>query len=210
MRKAALILGGILALSISPLVVFYWSATVPNPTGEVQGDIVTSEPTWELYSGEEHHIKCENGVYTLVPVATYTAPVRLGGKNKHYRSDILAQLVPVDLCVVWGTLAQPEYFKDLRFIQMQRWCKPVAEPGSLASECTGNQEVTHIHVIPATENILKALNSLKKGQKIVLEGILVNIYYGDNLIAQTSLTPLDYNCEILYVTRIRIENKIYK
>ena len=210
MKKVVFIIGGVLVLSICAVVLLYKSVTMPQPTGEVHSEIELSKPVLGPYSGEKFYIKCENGVYTLVPAVTYRAPVLVVGKKKHYHTDVLAQLVPVDLCVIWGVLAEPEYLKDLRFTQKGRYCQLVYKPGSPVEPYVGLHEFTHIHVIPATENILKALNSIKEGQKVILEGVLVDIYLEDEIIAQTSVEPTDDSCEILYVTKIRIGNNIYE
>ena len=72
------------------------------------------------------------------------------------------------------------------------------------------------HIIPATENVLKAVRSVGKRQKIVLEGLLVNLqgsYKGQRVWWSTSLTrddSGDHSCELFYVTKVRIDNNVYQ
>ncbi len=215
--KRAVFLLGLLALSICAGVCLWKAVTMPHAIREVEGDIDVSQgPVFELCSEEnpiaceKHYIRDDDYVYTLVPVASYNASVVLASKIKHYHTDQLSVLVPVDFCVVWGTIANPEYLQDLRFSQRGRGCRPAFKPGSSVADVIGLHEYTNIHIIPATENVLKALNAIKENQKIVLEGFLVDIYYKGEVLVTTSLSPTDDSCEIVYVTRIRIGNRIYE
>jgi hypothetical protein len=71
----------------------------------------------------------------------------------------------------------------------------------------------NIHLIPADDYILQAIMTIRKGQKIVLEGFLVDIYLNGSIYIETSRTRADNgegSCEIMYVTRVRIGNAVYE
>ena len=73
------------------------------------------------------------------------------------------------------------------------------------------------HIIPANEAILRAVDRhVKVHDRIVLEGYLVNVE-GKNteqrISMKTSLSREDGGrgaCEIIYVTRLQVENEIYE
>ncbi len=72
------------------------------------------------------------------------------------------------------------------------------------------------HIIPATENIRKAVKTVKAGQKIILDGFLINLkgtYRGQNVWWNTSLSRSDTgdnSCELFYVSKVRIGNEVYE
>jgi hypothetical protein len=73
------------------------------------------------------------------------------------------------------------------------------------------------HIIPANENIRKAVDSkVRVHDKIVLDGYLVNVEgrnQGRRISMKSSLTRKDSNrgaCEIIYVTGVQVEDKMYR
>lgn len=88
-------------------------------------------------------------------------------------------------------------------------------------------QYSHTHVIPKNASIMHALLYTHKYQKIKMEGYLVDVdLYGDlyskKYYAMTSLSRSDTNqssrgygrgggaCEIMYVERVQIGNKVYE
>ena len=86
-----------------------------------------------------------------------------------------------------------------------------AKAGSNASSYDLNYANTH--VIPANSNILNALMGTELYDEIDLTGLLVDVEINGKIKYETSLSRYDEGdgaCEILYVTAVRINNKIYK
>jgi hypothetical protein len=129
---------------------------------------------------------------------------------------LYAKIAPVDLCLAWGKLAVPENVRNTSFSDYsagKRFCefKPKAE-----MPFDGKYFETHIsnnHIIPATENVYNAIKNINEHEKVALKGYLVNVYLGGNLFMKTSLTRKDEwdgACEVFYVEKVRIGNKIYE
>ena len=72
------------------------------------------------------------------------------------------------------------------------------------------------HIIPATENVQRALKIIKKRDRVVLEGYLVNLkgtYKGREVRWNTSLSRTDTgngSCELFYVSKVRIDTRVYE
>ena len=79
-----------------------------------------------------------------------------------------------------------------------------------------SQHSANNHLIPANPNILKVFKKIKKGDLIQLWGFLVNIegaYKGRDVNWRSSTTREDTGngaCELLYVEKVRLKNKIYR
>lgn len=209
MKQLILIVGFLAVLSCAGCL-----GELPTPPhGEEEySEINTfSEPTQTPHEGEIIYREADGREYTLVSVATYTAPVLVVGTKHYYDED--AELVPIDLCVVWGELAQPEYLQYADFIQEERGCECIYEEGSPVDAPDVLNQFVNMHLIPATETILQALKTIRNGQKVVLEGFLVDIYLDGEIYIETSTTRTDDgtgSCEILYVTKVRIGNIVYE
>lgn len=183
----------------------------PYPEEEGTDIDVWNEPIQEPYSGEAILIEADDHEYTLVCVAQYTASV-LVVSVKHYHDED-RELVPVDLCVVWGTLAEPEYLHYVSFIQEERGCSCTYEEGSPVDAPEVLSQFVNMHLIPANDTILQAIKTIKEGEKVILEGFLVNVYYEGSIYIETSTTRTDIgegSCEVLYVTRVTIGTVVYE
>ncbi|MGC1122552.1 MAG: hypothetical protein WBA22_15815 [Candidatus Methanofastidiosia archaeon] len=175
----------------------------PSDTGE---QIDTSQgPIQAPYQGDPIILKTREREVTLVPVATYEAHV-LVVSTAHY-TDEDSDIAPLDFCVVWGELSQDQYLEYATFNQTNRACICTYEADSPVDDPFVLTAFVNIHLIPANQNILTALLNIRKGQKVILEGLLVNIYYNGSLYIETSTSLTDKGigaCEILYVTRIQV------
>jgi hypothetical protein len=182
-----------------------------QPTNEDLYEIDTSqEPIQEPYSGGEIHKAIDGTDFTIVPVATYEASV-LVICRKYYNRDEVDTLTPLDVCVVWGKLAEPGYIQYYTCTQDNRGCRLTARRGSPLSDSYVESHFTNIHIIPAHEEILKAIKTIRINEKVVLEGFLVNVYSNGAYIWKTSLRWDDSgteSCEVLYVTKIIVNGSI--
>lgn len=214
MKKAIFILSAFLIIFICITILVYKVSNTPQPIGEASGEIdLSQEPIQESYSGEKFTVTVDGTTFTVEPVATYRGAFLVMSRKNYYASPE-DDLAPVDLCVVWGELADPEHLEHISFsIQAGRWCS-FSYSGDISLERSYiDSHFANMHVIPATENILKALKSIKKGEKIYLEGFLVNIYRGEKCVWRSSLKRTDTGsgaCEIFYVTKVIISDAIYE
>ena len=157
----------------------------------------------------------KNGQFTITPVAEYKLSGMVVSK-KSYSDDWDGKISPMDLAIVWGKLAEPEYGRYITFSQGSRWYHYKWKEGS---SIEGSYVITHSgnhHIIPATENIRRAIKTVKNKDKVILEGLLVNIkgtYQGRTVFWNTSLSRNDTgngSCELFYVLKVRIGTKVYE
>ena len=211
MGKAKFIVIGIVLVLVVVFIFVYKYQTMPVPTGEAAGDIdVSLEPVQVPYSGENFYKEYDGITFTLEPVATFSGSFLVVSTRYHYQSPT-DKLSPVDLCVIWGELAEPEHREHVHFsIQAARWCSISWDSSIGLDEGYVDSHFANIHVIPVNENVLKALKSVKTEQSIHVEGFLVNVYRHEKCIWRTSLSRTDSDCEFLYLTKIVIGKWVYE
>ena len=212
MGKTTVIVPLFLIIFVGTPVLFYGVLNRPQSAENVSDEIDTSkDPLQEPYTGRDIYKKYGNTKYTLEPVATFTASVLVVSKKQYFDDD--KALIPFDVCVVWGEMALPQYRECISFEQGIRVCQVIYLDVCPFEESYLDTHFTNIHAIPGNENILKALKTIERGQKVILEGFLVNIYRDGVLYMKTSMSRTDSvgaTCEILYVTYLRIGDIVYE
>ena len=196
---------------------FLYGCDRPAQTGVEFDKIDTShDPVQSPYESEEPIvIGIKKSVYHLTPLAEY----KLSGKmvsKKYYSDDWDGEISPVDLAIVWGELAEPEYGRYITFWHSPRWYHYKWKEGSPVDASYIVTHSSNNHIIPANENIWRAIKTIKKKDGIVLEGLLVNLkgsYKGQTVAWNTSLSRNDTgsgSCELFYVNKVRIDTKVYE
>jgi hypothetical protein len=64
--------------------------------------------------------------------------------------------------------------------------------------------ITNVHVIPASTTIYDQLRRVRHGELVTLRGKLVNVRDAGGRTANTSVTPGDRDCEIMWLEELRI------
>lgn len=174
------------------------------------------EPSQSPYNGGIHiPIKSNDLDITIYPQANYRIYAMVMSKRK-YNWGWESQISPYDLALAWNKLMLPEYQKGIRYSQSGRWYHYVYScefplPKSYIISHSSNH-----HIIPANENVKKALDKVKKRQKIYLEGYLVNIkgkFQGREVWWNSSMTRNDSGngaCEVLYLTKAVMGNEVFE
>jgi hypothetical protein len=204
-------------LSIILFFHFLFGCDRPKLTGVESDKIDTSQdPVQTFYRSDEPIIReFKNGHFTITPVAEYKISGMAVGKET-YSSDWEGKISPVDLAIVWGKLAEPEYDRFITYSQRNRWYfykykQESPFDNSYIISHSGNH-----HIIPANENIHEAIKTINKKDKVVLEGFLVNLkgtYKDQPVTWNTSLSRTDTgngSCELFYVSKVRIDTKVYE
>jgi hypothetical protein len=189
----------------------------PQVTGEEFDEIdVSQEPMQIQYTSNEPIIKKnEDSEFTITPVAEYKVSAVMVSR-KRYHDGWHAEVAPVDLALVWGKLAETEYDKYITYSQSDRWYFYEYKAGCPFNNFSVIPHSANNHIIPADENIYKAIKTIKKKQKVLLEGFLVNVkgrYKGENFLWNSSLKRTDSgngSCELFYVKKVRIGTKVYE
>lgn len=195
---------------------FLLSCNNPTPTDLDFDEIdVSGDPVQVDFEGDTLERKLDRGYIKITPVARYEISAVVASK-KYYSFGWSSLISPVDLALVWGKLAEQEYDRCMSYSQDNRWYYYRYKEGPL--DLNNRFIINHsanLHILPANENVLLAVKSLKKKQKVFMEGYLVNVkgvYAGNEVWWHTSLRRSDTgqgSCEVFYVERVKIGSKIY-
>jgi hypothetical protein len=189
----------------------------PILTGIEFDKIDTSQdPVQMSYASDQPIIKeFRSGRFTMIPLAEYKISGVMVSK-KTYSSNWDGKVSPIDLAIAWGKLAEPENDRYITYSQGYRWYHYKWREGSPVDHSYVISHSSNNHIIPANENIYRAIKTIKAKDRVVLKGLLVNLkgtYKGQTVTWNTSLSRTDTgngSCELFYVTYVRIETKIYE
>jgi hypothetical protein len=189
----------------------------PKITGLESDQIDTSQdPTQKPCRSDESFTReVKNGYLTITPVAEYKISGVVVGKET-YSSDWDGKISPVDLAIAWGKLAEPESERYISYSQRNRWYFYNYKSGSPFDNSYIISHSGNHHIIPASENVRRAIKTVREKEKVLLEGFLVNIkgtYKGQPVTWNTSLSRRDTgngSCELFYVSKVRIGTKVYE
>jgi hypothetical protein len=208
-------IGGLLLIFFLHLI--FSGCNRPQVTGIESDEIDASEdPSQTLLSSQEPVVvELKKGEMRLTPVAEYRIAALVVGKES-YSYGWNAEVSPIDLALAWGKLAEPESRRYVFYSQSNRWTSFKMKEGSPFKPAYVTSHACNHHIIPSTRNLWYAIKTIKEKQRVVLEGFLVNVagtYEGKAVWWKTSLSRTDSGdgaCEILYVTKARIGNRVYE
>ncbi len=189
----------------------------PTPTGIDLDEIDTSQdPIQKSCTSDEPIVKeVKGGRFTMTPLAEY----KISGvvvSTETYSSDWDGQISPVDLAIVWGRLTEPENRRYITYSQGSRWYHYRWKEGVPVDDAYIVSHSSNNHIIPANENIRRAIKAIGKKDRVVLKGFLVSLKgtpNGQTVTWNTSLSRTDTgngSCELFYVSYVRIETKVYE
>jgi hypothetical protein len=165
--------------------------------------------------GEPVVITVKKSSFTLIPMARYKLSGRVVS-TESYSDGWESTLSPVDLAIVWGKPAEPSYDKYISYSHSGRWYFFKMKADSpLDTTYVANHSANN-HIVPVNQNVSRAVQSVSKKDKVVLEGFLVNVrgvVKGKEVAWNTSLSRTDTgngSCELFYVTKVRIDRKVYE
>ena len=166
-------------------------------------------------SGESISRRIKGGSVSITPLAEYKISGVVVSK-KSYSDDWEGEISPVDLAIAWGKLAEPDFGRYITFSHGYRWYRYQWKVGGPFDAMYVIAHSANNHIIPARENIQRALKVIKKKDRVVLEGYLVNLkgtYKGREVAWNTSMSRTDTgngSCELFYVSKVRIDNRVYE
>ncbi|MFV1921212.1 MAG: hypothetical protein ACMZ63_01190 [Methylotenera sp.] len=111
--------------------------------------------------------------YHITPLEPFDLHARVLS-SKRYRSDKEADLVPVDLALGWGPMADRQISSQVQVTQSNRWYHWRVERFPIPRrEIETNS--ANMHLIPATPEVAEAIQSVKVGQMVRFSGDLVEV-----------------------------------
>jgi hypothetical protein len=141
---------------------------------------------------------------TLTPLAGFSIDARVLSRRE-YRSDREAQLAPVDLALGWGRMRDDAVLSRLTITQSARWYRYRygGEPPIPQAEIV--RSAANMHLIPGSNEIASALHDVEAGERVRIDGWLVEAQAADGWRWRSSLTREDVGagaCELIYVCAI--------
>jgi hypothetical protein len=122
--------------------------------------------------------------------------------------------MPMDLALAWGPVADPAVLAHMKFHLSGRyvsyWHDGGGPPGAVAAIPS---HVANHHLVPASEEVRRALDRIRTGDLVTLRGKLVDVEIRDGqgqavFRSPTSLVRTDVGsgaCEQVYVEEVEVE-----
>lgn len=144
---------------------------------------------------------------SLQPLAGFSIEARVLGRED-YRMGREADISPTDLALGWGRMTDDAVISRLDISQGGRWYRYrwQGEPPIPVAEIVRSS--ANMHMIPADAAVAAALKRIEPGQRVRIDGWLVEAHGNDGWRWRSSLTREDSGggaCELVYVCSISRE-----
>src|SRR5579863_195842 len=152
------------------------------------GVLIPEEPYQQLTNGTP---SWKMGKYQVTALAEYKIRARVL-HTESYWLDRGADLSPLDLAVGWGQMSDQAIVDQLEFWQGQRWYRywpRKSTPPLSADEM--NSHSANMHLIPADDQVKRALQSVSAGNLVDMTGYLVQADGPDGSSWRSSLSRTD-------------------
>lgn len=141
---------------------------------------------------------------TLTPLAGFSIDARVLSR-RDYRSGREAELSPTDLALGWGRMRDDAVLARLDISQSARWYhyRYSGEPPIPQPEI--NRSAANMHMIPGDTAVANALEDIEPGERVRIDGWLVEAQSPDGWRWRSSLSREDTGsgaCEVVYVCAI--------
>jgi hypothetical protein len=142
----------------------------------------------------------------LTPLADFELEARVLSK-KRYAHDPAADLAPVDLALGWGPMSDSRVLDAIDISQRGRfYLWDTREPPIPIREIIRHS--ANMHIIPADRTVEDALDRIRPGHVVRLQGQLVKAQK-DRWRIESSLTRADSGagaCEVVFVTHLEVSD----
>lgn len=207
----------IIPFCLAVITVLWWFSGQPSGTGEGTTVPVLSEPLQGKPAGrDELTFGFSRGGYDwqFTPLATYAISARVL-HAKRYRFGWQKILSPVDFALGWGEFQDPKVDKWIKWSQSGRWYYYRWKGGCPYPPAFIIGHSANVHIIPATDNLWKAVLKVDPNALVYMEGLLVGIRgdKGNSWVTWSSSLSRndsgDGSCEVLYVEKLVLNGKTY-
>jgi hypothetical protein len=189
----------------------YYASSCPRASATGEPVDWTGEPVQEPTDRPSFEIETRKGPITLDPRASFAVSAVVAS-DEHYRFDDGAFLVPVDLVMTWGKLPEEPYKSQVSYGQITRYYFWRTEHAELGLDYIKTHSA-NMHMIPADDNVRRALLAAGSGDAVRVRGLLVNARRADGFHWRTSTTREDDGpgaCELVWVEEMQIGRKVYR
>ena len=141
--------------------------------------------------------------HRIIPLEKFEFDARVL-RTEHYSMDLEAQLARVDLALGWGPMADPAVLEKVSITQSNRFYYWRTDDFPIPRrEIEINS--ANMHMVPASADVERTLNSIKPGQHVKFSGYLIEARAPDGWRWKSSLTREDTGqgaCELVWVEKI--------
>lgn len=144
---------------------------------------------------------------TLWPMAGFSVEARVLSRAD-YASGREAALSPTDLALGWERMGDDDVLARLDITQSGRWYRYRWQGASPLPPMEIVRSSANVHVIPADASAAAALARVRTGERVRIEGWLVEAVAPDGWRWRSSLSRDDSgdgSCEVVYACSISIE-----
>ena len=158
----------------------------------LQSDVPNAMPAFALQAA------------TLEPLAGFSIEARVLSRED-YRMGREAEFSPTDLALGWQRMREDHVLSQLQISQSSRWYnyrwqdQPPLPPDEIA------RSSANMHMIPATDEVAASLAGVREGDRVRIDGWLVEANAADGWRWRSSTTRDDTGggaCEVVYVCGI--------
>ncbi len=200
-------MGWTIALALVGLV---WKASLPGPLFPLSsvprpaGQIIAPDPPIQRMLDDAPKLDYQDLV--LQPLAEFEFDARLISLA-WYSRGAEASYSPVDLGIAWGRMSDSAHLDALewrhgnRFLNYRYATVPPIPQRELDSS------IANLHVLPSSPALLRQIEALRPGQRIIGRGLLVAAKRADGWHWTSSLTRDDTGagaCELIWLTEIDV------
>jgi hypothetical protein len=143
--------------------------------------------------------------YTLQPLQDFRIEARVLA-SETYRHDRGADLSPIDLALGWGPMSDSAVLDKIRINQSSRFYHWHVDAFPIPRQDI-ERSSANMHMIPADAGIERRLKAVRPGQKVQIDGWLVEARGPDGWRWRSSLTRDDTGagaCELIFVRNLRV------
>ena len=154
----------------------------------------------------------EDGPIGFTAKARYRIAARVLSRERYYRGW-RSDLSPLDLALGWGTMSDPAVDRWIDWSQGGRWYFWQWSAGSPYQNDAIRVQSANVHVVPANQNLRRALLAVEEGDRVQLRGFLVDLLGPGGDLWNSSLSRSDKgnrSCEILYITELADDETVYR
>jgi hypothetical protein len=141
--------------------------------------------------------------YRIIPLEKFDFDARVL-RIEHYSMDRESQLAPIDLALGWGPMAAPAVLDKITISQSNRFYYWHVDEFPIPRREIETHSA-NMHMVPATAEVERTLNSIKPGQHVKFSGYLIEARAPDGWRWKSSLTREDTGagaCELVWVEKI--------
>ena len=143
----------------------------------------------------------------LQPLAGFSVDARVLSTHT-YSDDREAEFAPIDLALGWGRMRDDDVLSMLQVGQQNRWYFTRWDRSPPIPINQVRRESANMHMIPANRKIAAALAVIEPGQRVRIDGWLVEVQTRDGWRWRSSTTRDDHGpggCEVIQVCSVAVE-----